>query len=70
MFFDGLDTELSSCIGDGASRKSEKPVNHPDTFEQVEYRYGDVSVTLSLKDKNALRETYVFLGVGWSDEAK
>ena len=70
LFFDDLDSSLSSCGDTDNNRDSEKPVNHPDTYHQIAYTNGDVSVTVSLKDKSALGETYVFLRVARSNEAK
>lgn len=62
-FFGAVDEDLRGCFADSAEVANDQGVNHPDTYDQRRYGLDDVVVTVSLKDKSALRRTYVFLGV-------
>ncbi len=61
--FDAFDQELKSCFGSYAKIIKDQNVNHPDFYDKNTYWLNDVSITLSLKDKNALGKTFVFVGV-------
>lgn len=62
-FFEAIDEDLRGCFAGRAEIAADQGVNHPDTYDQRRYGLDDVVVTVSLKDKSALRRTYVFLGV-------
>ena len=57
-----LNTEIEQCLG-VQSRKIEDGVNHPDTYEQRLYRLGEINISLSLKDKAALSQSFVSLQI-------
>lgn len=57
-----LNLEIQKCLG-VQSRKIEDGVNHPDTYEQRLYRLGDINISLSLKDKAALNQSFVSLQI-------
>lgn len=58
--FKALDALTHRCL-DLSPAAPEDGVNHPDTYVQHLYRSGDVKIALSLKDKSALGQTFVFL---------
>ena len=57
-----INTDIERCLG-VQSRKIEDGVNHPDTYEQRLYRLGDINISLSLKDKTALSQSFVSLQI-------
>lgn len=57
-----INIEIQKCLG-VQSRKIEDGVNHPDTYEQRLFRLGDINISLSLKDKAALNQSFVFLRI-------
>lgn len=60
--FQQLLADVKDCT-DGASAAADPDVNHPDFYELQTFRLSDTEVGVSLKDKAALEETYVFLRV-------
>lgn len=38
-------------------------VNHPDSYDLLQFNFGPAIVSVSLKDKAALAKTYVFLRI-------
>lgn len=60
--FQQLLEKVKACA-DGAQATADPDVNHPDFYELRTYRLSDHDVGVSLKDKAALGETYVFLRV-------
>lgn len=62
--FAALNRDLPECLGGAATAATDKPVNHPDTYDQRRYRTGAAEIAVSLKDKSALGVTYVFLQIG------
>ena len=56
-----LSAELTSCLG--ARKEHSAPVNHPDSFEQIKFTSGGVTVSISLKDKGADQVTLLFVAL-------
>ncbi|MEP0990931.1 MAG: hypothetical protein ABJG73_15220 [Tateyamaria sp.] len=61
--FEGLVEAVTQCLGDGAVVTTDLNVNHPDFYDLQTFRAGGQEIGVSLKDKAALSETYVFLRV-------
>ncbi|MEP2889464.1 hypothetical protein [Tateyamaria sp.] len=61
--FEGLVVAVTQCLGDGAIVTTDLNVNHPDFYDLQTFRIGGQEIGVSLKDKAALSETYVFLRV-------
>lgn len=61
-FEDRLRT-IESCIGDGTEMTQDQGVNHPDFYDLREYQFGEGKVSISIKDKGGLQNTYVFIAV-------
>lgn len=61
--FEGLIAEVTECFGDDARVTSDLDVNHPDFYDLQTFQLGGQEIGVSLKDKAALAETYVFLRV-------
>ena len=61
--FDAFDQSLQKCFGERAKLSRDQSVNHPDFYDLRNYQLGQVNVTLSIKDKSALRSTHVFVRV-------
>lgn len=61
--FEAFRRELETCLDPSSHGGADQRVNHPDSYDQRRFMAGAVWVTLSLKDKAALRSSYVFLGV-------
>lgn len=57
-----INTDIERCLG-VQSRKIEDGVNHPDTYEQRLYRLGGINISLSLKDKAGLSQSFVSLQI-------
>lgn len=58
--------DLKSMIAQHLGAKVAPPeagVNHPDSYDQVLFQLDDLQISLSLKDKAALRQSFVFLRV-------
>lgn len=53
--------KLSACADPATGIQTDRPVNHPDFFDLRMLRVRGGEVGLSLKDKTALQQTYVFL---------
>lgn len=61
--FDDLAQMTRDCLGDAAERPADASVNHPDSYKLRQFLTGDVVISISLKDKAALDQTFVFLRV-------
>ncbi|MEO9517802.1 MAG: hypothetical protein ABJH45_09595 [Paracoccaceae bacterium] len=61
--FEELVTAVSACLGKDAAVTADLDVNHPDFYDLQTFQLGDQEIGVSLKDKAALSETYVFLRV-------
>ena len=61
-YFQQMVAEVHACKGAVALPK-DQPVNHPDSYELISYQLGNEVLTVSLKDKAALDQTFVFLRV-------
>ena len=59
--FQSLSQSLATCGDLVVPKKAAKGVNHPDSFEQHLFKVDGGYVSVSLKDKGALQQTYVFL---------
>lgn len=51
--------DLAVCLGNSASVQKDQPVNHPDIYESYLYRLPAVELRISLKEKSALKSTFV-----------
>ena len=60
--FAEVDDALTTCA-QGMRTRDDQAVNHPDTYELRRYRAGAIDLSVSLKDKAALRKTFVFLSI-------
>lgn len=61
-FFEGQTNALRRCADNEVTIEG-ATVNHPDSFDQFTAKIDGRDVSLSLKDKGALRQTLVFLRV-------
>jgi hypothetical protein len=59
--YETLVRRLTACPDAQAPKKAGKAVNHPDTYDQREIRVMDTNVSISLKDKAGLEQSFVFL---------
>lgn len=58
-----LNQHVAECFGNNKAGLLDKQVNHPDTYQQRQHEIGPVKLSISIKDKGALQETYVFMNV-------
>jgi len=61
--FEAYNQEIAACFVNSTQAVQDHGVNHPDSYQQVQHKIGDVAVSVSIKDKGALGETYVFVAV-------
>jgi len=61
--FDQVVGQVKMCLTPQEVTEAGAQVNHPDSFDQRHYTVDGVRISLSLKDKGALQQTYVFLAV-------
>lgn len=61
--FDAFNRTLRECLGDPAPSSRDQRVNHPDFYDLRQYRFDEVEVAVSIKDKSALQKTHLFLRV-------
>lgn len=61
--FDHLRRAVADCLGDAARVTEDPDVNHPDSYDLQTFWLGGQEVGVSLKDKAALAQTYLFLRV-------
>lgn len=59
--FADLNAALGACTNAGDAPAQDQPVNHPDSYELRIFQTITGEVGLSLKDKAALQQGYVFL---------
>ena len=65
--FNALGAELQACFEGQAGLGEDALVNHPDSYDLLSFDLDGGTLSLSLKDKGALEQTYIFLraeGVG------
>ncbi|MEX0300848.1 MAG: hypothetical protein AB3N24_00355, partial [Leisingera sp.] len=55
--------ELAACSEPEGQEGAGSAVNHPDSYELRVFRLGGQTVSLALKDKSGLNETYIFVRV-------
>lgn len=60
---DRLASDIRDCL-DASTISPEQGVNHPDTYDQQRFRTADTALSVSLKDKAALQQSFVFLRIG------
>lgn len=58
---DQIVRSIHSCFADAAVAAVDLGVNHPDSYDLRQFLVDGALVSVSLKDKSALGETYVFL---------
>lgn len=61
--FDRFTRLLSDCFQGRAREIRDQGVNHPDFYDLRQYRLDNAAVSVSIKDKGALRKTFVFLRI-------
>lgn len=61
--FDRMNQKITACFPNSEQAVTDEGVNHPDSYQQFEYTSDKLRLSLSIKDKGALQETYVFLSV-------
>ncbi len=59
--FDALIALTTGCLGAGAVQPQDLAVNHPDFYDLRQFSDALGEVAISLKDKGALDQTYVFM---------
>ncbi|MEP1993424.1 MAG: hypothetical protein ABJJ09_17505 [Ascidiaceihabitans sp.] len=60
--FDDLAQLMTHCVGPEVPEQTGKNgVNHPDSYDQKTFQADNGSISLSLKDKGNLNQTYIFL---------
>lgn len=59
-FYDSLRAEAETCLT-AAPPTADQPVNHPDSFFLAEFVTEQSRLSVSLKDKGALQQSFVFL---------
>ncbi|MEM9060643.1 MAG: hypothetical protein AAGD13_09290 [Pseudomonadota bacterium] len=62
-FQDHVASRLRECLS-AVDVAPEQGVNHPDTYDQQQFRADDLGASLSRKDKAAINATLIFLRVG------
>jgi len=60
--FERLNDAVIACLGPDATITQYQSVNHPDFYDLRLYLMADQEIGVSLKDKAALQQTYVFCG--------
>lgn len=60
--FEAMTAEVAACL-QAPARAEEADVNHPDTYDQRLFGLANGTVSVALKDKGALQQTFVFLRV-------
>ena len=55
--------QVRSCLGGSAVESEDTSVNHPDFWALTTFEISDGAVTVSQKNKNALRKVFVSIGV-------
>jgi hypothetical protein len=61
--FDDLVRRVDACIGRDVVGQNDRNVNHPDTYALRRYETPRAEVSVSLKDKSALEQTFVFIRI-------
>ncbi len=61
--FDALVRGVNQCIGRRATLHIDQSVNHPDYYALRRYETAQADVSVSVKDKSALGNTFVFIRV-------
>jgi hypothetical protein len=61
--FLSMNQTMRDCFVDGIETIEDQGVNHPDSYEQHKFLVDEIAVSVSIKDKSALQETYVFVGI-------
>ena len=61
MAFEDLVGAVADCGKVRQPKKAAADVNHPDSFDQKVFDVGAGRVSVSLKDKGALQQTYIFV---------
>jgi len=59
--FDGLLQQVSACAV--AFDRDDQAVSHPDSYDLRQFQMGSGIISVSLKDKGSLNQTYLFLRV-------
>jgi len=68
--FDAFNTHVGTCFAQSNAVIADAGVNHPDTYFQRLYTVDGATIRISLKDKSALQQTYVFVGIQRGDAAR
>lgn len=60
--FEKMSDDVAACLN-APALPEEGGVNHPDSYDQRLFRTPEATVSVALKDKGALQQTFVFLRV-------
>ncbi|WP_187430332.1 hypothetical protein ROLI_027350 [Roseobacter fucihabitans] len=63
MAFEAFNLMMRECFKNRSEKIEDTGVNHPDTYYQIHHILDEVVVSVSLKDKSSLQETYLFVGI-------
>ena len=61
--FDAFAGKLDGCLAQRATIHNDRSVNHPDSYTARRYDLEQAEVSLSVKDKAALGNTFIFIRV-------
>ena len=61
--FDAVLHDLTQCLGPTATQTTDQIVNHPDAYDLREFDLDGRGYAVSIKDKGALQQTFVFVRV-------
>lgn len=61
--FDALVETVGKCLGTKSALPADLAVNHPDFYDLRQFGDAQGVVAVSIKDKGALQQTYVFLRI-------
>jgi len=60
--FEAVSADVAACLN-APAKTEEGEVNHPDTYDQRLFETQSGMISVALKDKGALQQTFVFLRV-------
>ena len=61
--FEQLAQGIETCTGTIVLLDQDQQVNHPDTYDLRKFEKESIAIDVSLKDKGALQQTFVFLRI-------
>ena len=61
--FRDIEGILKECMRSGTAAKRDKGVNHPDFYDAAQFLLENAKVTLSIKEKSTLQNTFISLRI-------